>query len=65
MEGNNLFAYKEVEEKAKEESMKTFIPWAVPNVTEAAEEQKVRKCWCKRFESGCTNTGAYYCHQGT
>lgn len=50
MEGNNLFAYKEVEEKAKEESMKTFIPWAVPDVTEAAVEQKVRK-WLHQHRS--------------
>ncbi|GLT61695.1 hypothetical protein SLA2020_343820, partial [Shorea laevis] len=43
LEAENLFSSKEVEEEAKKESVKTFTPGEVPNVSEVAEEQQTPK----------------------
>ncbi|KAJ6388325.1 hypothetical protein OIU77_026827 [Salix suchowensis] len=42
-ESEHLFSSKEVEEEAKRESVKTFTPGEVPNITEVAEEQQAPK----------------------
>lgn len=43
LEAENLFSSKEVEEEVKKESVKTFTPGEVQNVSEVSEEQQTPK----------------------
>lgn len=40
MEARNLFSSKEVEEEAKKESVKTFVPGEVENASKPVEEKQ-------------------------